>query len=148
MKKIITLLSFVLFISSVSFAQSDAAYEKSLKKMFKVSGSSETFSTVIKQMMGMMRAQHADIDNEIWSAFEKEMLDTSMDDLVVQLVPVYKKHLSIEDIKGIIAFYETPVGKKYAKKTPLITEGSMEVGQVWGMGIAQKIQEKLEEKGY
>jgi hypothetical protein len=48
----------------------------------------------------------------------------------------------------IIEFYQTPVGKKYAEKTPLIMQESMQVGQQWGMKIGQEFQNKLQEQGY
>jgi hypothetical protein len=79
---------------------------------------------------------------------EKEFLKTSLDDLVDMLVPVYSKHLTLDDLQKIIDFYQTPAGKKYAEKTPLIMQESMQIGQQWGMKIGQKFQEKLQEKGY
>ena len=71
-----------------------------------------------------------------------------MDELADMLAPVYEKHMTENDLKKIIEFYQTPVGKKYAEKTPLITQESMQVGQQWGMRIGQKVMERLKEKGY
>lgn len=48
------------------------------------------------------------------------------------LVPVYSRYLQIEDLKGLIKFYDSPLGKKYSKYTPFLTQQSMEVGQKWG----------------
>lgn len=96
----------------------------------------------------MVKQGNPNVPTTIWNDFEQEMLNTSLDDLVEMLVPVYQKHLSQEDLNSLIAFYQTPAGKKYAEKTPLIMQESMQVGQQWGMQIAQKIQQKLSEKGY
>lgn len=64
------------------------------------------------------------------------------------MLPIYQKHLTEADLHGIIAFYDTPVGKKFAEKTPLITLESMIAGQEWGLQIGQQVIDKLKNKGY
>ena len=39
--------------------------------------------------------------------------------------------------------YKTPIGKKIAQKTPLITQETMNVSMQWGMEFGNKIQEIL-----
>jgi hypothetical protein len=56
--------------------------------------------------------------------------------------------LSEADLKEIIKFYESSVGKKLAQKTPVITQESMQAGQQWGQVIAGKVMKKMQEKGY
>ena len=56
--------------------------------------------------------------------------------------------MTLEDLKEIIRFYQTPVGQKFAKSTPLIMQESMQIGQQWGMKLGLEITKKLEEKGY
>lgn len=79
---------------------------------------------------------------------KKEFDAASMDDLVERTVPIYQKHLTLEDIQGVIAFYRTPVGQKYAEKTPLINQESMQIGQQWGMEIGKEFAKRMTEKGY
>ena len=147
--KTITIISALFFITfGLSFGQTDTEFKAKLKSMFEVSGSEETYQTVIKQMISMYKQQFNNVPEETWDDLEKEFLKTSMDDLVDMLVPVYSRHLTLDDIQKIIEFYQTPVGKKYAEKTPLIMQESMQVGQQWGMKIGQEFQEKLQEEGY
>jgi len=75
-------------------------------------------------------------------------MKASIDELVEMLAPVYKKHLSEDDLDKIIQFYNTPVGKKLAEATPAITQESMQVGQQWGMKVGQIVADKLEKAGY
>lgn len=126
-------------------AQTNDEYTQTLKKMYDISGQSETFKVVIKQMMGAMKNQYPDLPSSFWSGLEKEFLSTSIDDLAGMLAPVYKKYLSVNDLQAIIAFYESPTGQKFAKSTPLITQESMEVGQKWGMKIGQEVAQKVME---
>jgi hypothetical protein len=148
MKKLITAISILLISTSSGFCQVGGDYKSTLKKMLDAAGTEETFKTAIKQMMGMLKQQNANVPDSVWSDFEKEFSMTSMDELVDMLAPVYQKHMTESDLSKIIEFYQTPVGKKYAEKTPLIMAESMQVGQQWGMRIGQKFQEKLKEKGY
>ena len=96
----------------------------------------------------MFKEQKSAVPDSVWTAFEVEFSKTSMDELVTMLVPVYQKHLTENDLQGMIEFYQTPVGKKYAQKTPLIMQESMQVGQQWGMKVGEAFDEKLRAKGY
>lgn len=148
MKKIFSTFAFVFIFSVSLFGQSNQEYKETLTKMFEVSGTEETYQAAIKQMFGMFKKQYSAVDSEIWTELEKEFKETSMGDLVELLVPVYEKHLDINDLNEIIKFYQTEAGKKFAGKTPLIMTESMQVGQKWGMKIGQDFAKKMEEKGY
>lgn len=129
------------------YSQPSSEYNSTLKKMFEVSGSEDVYKTVIKQVIGMFK-QNKNVPEEIWVSLEKEFLLTSLNDMVEMLTPVYEKHLNQTDLEKLIEFYQSPVGKKFADKTPLIMQESMQVGQQWGMKIGQDFQIKLKEKGY
>jgi hypothetical protein len=148
MKKL-TLLGIVLFIAAgQSFAQTNDSYKTTLKKLIQVSGTEGSFKAAIQQMFGMFRQQKSEVPATFWDACEAEFTGTSLDELIGMLTPVYQKHMTETDIKNIIAFYETPAGKKYAESTPAITQESMEVGQQWGMKVGQRVMEKLKANGY
>jgi len=146
MKRIVTIFIFLLTISTLSYGQADLKYSAKLKEMFILSGSEESYEAVVKQMFSMFKQQSPEVDTKIWDDLEKEFSTTSMDMLVEMLVPVYKKHLTLKDIKGLIRFYKKPLGKKFAKKTPLIMAESMQIGQEWGKKIGEEFFKKLEEK--
>ena len=147
MKKI-SILFVLLAIGSQSFAQSKTSYPSTLKKMLQVAGTEATFSVAIKQMIGMFKEQKSEVPDSVWNAFEAEFANTSLDELVAMLVPVYEKHLSEKDLQEMISFYQTPVGKKYAEKSPFIMQESMQVGQQWGMKVGAAFEEKLRAQGY
>lgn len=148
MKKIWLVSLVILSSYSLTFAQTDEAYKKALAKMFRASHSDQTFEAAIKQMFSMFREQMEEVPSEIWDDLENELGKTSINDLVEMLIPVYKKHLTIEDLNGLINFYESPAGRKYAEENPAIVQESMAVGQEWGKKIGADLAEKLKEKGY
>ena len=142
MKKMIAFL-FLSFVFTVSgYAQNNAEYSAALKKMFVVSGSNETYKMAIKQMISMYKAQST-LNQDKLKSMEEEMLKTSMKDLTDKLVPVYQKYMTLSDINEMIKFYESPVGKKFARNNPLITQESVKIGQEWGMKMAQELKSKL-----
>jgi hypothetical protein len=130
------------------FAQVTDDYKKSLRTMLTAGGTEETFKVAIVQMFGMFKDQRKDVPEEVWKSLEKEFLQTSLNDIIEMLAPVYQKHFTKEDLDKLTDFYHTPVGKKFAEKTPLIMQESMQVGQQWGMKIGERVMTTLKEKGY
>ena len=58
--------------------------------------------------------------------FEKHLV---FDSLKRELADIYLDMFTPEEIKDLIAFYETPLGKKIIEKTPELTLRSAQVGQ-------------------
>jgi hypothetical protein len=146
MKRIIVAFA-ILACAATASAQSDS-YNAALKKYMEASGSIGAFKSAITGMLGNFKSMNTSVPEEVWKEFETELLSTSVGDLVVMLAPVYEKHMTEADLNEIIKFYNSPVGKKLAEKTPAITQESMQAGQLWGQAVAQKVMQKLKEKGY
>lgn len=68
------------------------------------------------------------------------------------IIPVYAKHFSIDELDGLIAFYESPVGAKTVRVMPQTTREAMQIGQVWGQSllptIVERVKLRFEEKDY
>lgn len=73
-------------------------------------------------------------------------------DLAALAVPVYARHLSAEDIRGLLDFYRTPLGRRVVEKLPVIVEESVAVGQAMGEAAGQRVIDRLvrrlEARGY
>lgn len=148
MKKLLLVLTILIFSTVASQAQVTPEYRESLKKMFQLSGTGQAYQGAIKQMFGMLKQTKKEVPEAVWSEFEKEFANTSLDDLVDMIAPVYMKYLNLDDLKKITEFYLTPVGKKFAAAMPLMTQESMEIGQAWGQKIGSSFVEKLKARGY
>jgi len=57
---------------------------------------------------------------------------TRTDNVAASVIPIYRKYLSEEEIRELIAFYKTPVGSKYAKLAGTIQREGMEVNAKQG----------------
>jgi len=64
--------------------------------------------------------------------------------MVDKLHAIYHKHLTLKEINEFIAFYETPVGKKFLTIMPIISQEGMIAARDWGKELAPTIQQKLE----
>jgi len=144
MKKLLSILALMLLFTSMTYSQDDKEYSKAIKKMYVVMGTDSSFKTIIKQSISIYKARYPK-ENK-WNDVETELNNTSIDEFINMLTPVYKKYLSISDIEEITRFYQTPVGQKYISSLPAITQESMKTGQKLGEEIERKINKKLIEK--
>jgi uncharacterized protein len=61
-------------------------------------------------------------------------------------MPIYDRHFSGEEIKGLIKFYETPLGQKAVSELPQVSNELREAGKSWGEKVGhQAMQEVLAE---
>jgi hypothetical protein len=63
------------------------------------------------------------------------------------IAAVYDRHLSSEELRQLIAFYRTPVGRKVIAEMPVIVQESMQAGQTWGTQIGTSVAAQLANEG-
>jgi len=124
---------------------SSDAFSKDIFRLLELTGSAKIGIQVMSQMIASYKQAMPNVPDDFWTELMSEIDEKSLIDLII---PIYKKHYTPEDIKGIIAFYETPIGKKTISVLPKITEDSMLAGREWGLQIGAKVQDKLTKKGY
>jgi uncharacterized protein len=134
MKKIVLSFLFVL-VAHVGFAQ-DAAFKADVLKLIKASGSTVAMESAKGQIMAMIpESKHA--------AFSKDF-DATMPALYEKMAEIYMKEYTHADVKEMLKFYDSPVGKKMAEKAGVIYEASMLAGQEWGMGLQDMLMKYME----
>lgn len=131
MKK--ALLVLLLFVTAVIQAQDTSEFKKETIEFIKLTGSGAAFDNAIAQIGAMV----SDANKE---AYQKEA-NTTLDGLYDKLADLYMTEFTQSEIKELVAFYNTDLGKKLAEKQLSLTQKGMMLGQSWGMelqGIAQK----------
>ena len=77
---------------------------------------------------------------------------SAKDGLIDRVVPLYDKHYTHNEIRTLIRFYETPLGKKVTALRPQITKESMVVAEEWinflEPLLVQALAKRLEKEGY
>lgn len=69
-------------------------------------------------------AQMADVDQFADGLFK----NMPVDEMIDAMVPIYQKHLTKDDMDGILAFYASPVGQKLQREQPAMMQEAMQVG--------------------
>ena len=70
--------------------------------------------------------------------FEKFQAKADGQSLLELAIPLYDKNLSHEQIKGLIQFYQTPLGQKAVSVLPKLTAELQEEGRKWGENIGRQ----------
>ncbi len=100
---------------------------------------------ITQQMSESFKAAFPKTPNAVWNDLEKQL---TPNELLGKIEEVYDRHFTHEEIKGLIAFYETPLGKKLLTELPAVNQESLEAGQAWGRAMGEKYMKGLEAKGY
>lgn len=69
--------------------------------------------------------------------FEKFRAKLDRQKLISLAVPIYDKYFTHEDIKGLIQFYQTPLGRKSSKVMPQLTGELTEAGRKMGEEVGR-----------
>jgi hypothetical protein len=117
----------------------DAAKDASIRKLLDLTGASKLMSQTIGSMTSTMRplilsSLPAGEYRERLVDLFFERFQTKLDaaTLVNLIVPIYAKHLSRDEIEGLIQFYQTPLGQKTLSVLPQIMNESQLAGKEFG----------------
>lgn len=126
--------------SRVSAQDVSDAYKSQLYEMLTVSGSLEGAHQMVSQMLALVKQQQPGMPEEKLRQVEEVLNGKLVDRMVDLYAPIYAKYLTLDDLKQIVAFYQTPVGKKWGEATPKITLEGTKMGQQLGMELAKEWQ--------
>jgi hypothetical protein len=116
-----------------------------VRRLLEVSGAADIGNQVLTTLTASMRKAYPDVPDAVWNDLVAELRSV---DLVEMTIPIYRKYMTADDVRGLLAFHETPLGRKMLRVQPLIMRDSMEVGQKWGQQSTQRVLKRLQEKGY
>lgn len=118
MKKFILTFAF-LVVTQFGFSQAvDEAFKKDVLKVIERSGAGGQMASAKKQILAM-------IPEEKHAAFLIEF-DALLPKVYEASAKVYMEEYTKEDIKAMLAFYESPVGKKMAEKSEVVASKSQD----------------------
>jgi hypothetical protein len=109
-------------------------------------------SMISQQMLQMMKAQHPEVPEHsvdvVREVAEKEFGDAfdGPDGLQTKMIPLYAKYLTPEDVRGLIAFYQSPLGQKSLAVMPSLMKDAMTLGQQWAAEATPRVQEAIKKR--
>jgi len=134
MKKVFLSIAFVL-IAQMTMAQ-EANFKADVLKLISISGADGAMKVAKLKILNIIPENKKE-------NFSKEF-EASLPSMYEKMAKVYMEIYTPEDIKGMIAFYESPVGKKMSEKSGELTQKAMKAGQEWGKEL-QVIMEKYKD---
>ena len=72
--------------------------------------------------------------------FQKHFDPNSLNE---QIIPIYDKYLTTDDLKGLLEYYRSPLGQRMLKTLPELTRESQAAGFALGQKAAQETMEEL-----
>jgi hypothetical protein len=139
-------ISFSVFIliflsnSKASAQQEQSSFDKKVSILLNESYSDSTQLKMIKSVIAMNRKIITNLPDTYWQKLETKMLASLHNDLVAEMTRLYKENLAEEDIDALIAFNNTPTGKKFKLMQPLLASSINEFAQKFGKKIALEIK--------
>ncbi|MDR0304913.1 MAG: DUF2059 domain-containing protein [Chitinispirillales bacterium] len=115
-----------------------------LMKLMNVEGSMLQFLEIgIKMGIDQIEAECEGFPSEEY--YKRIMQKVNMGILLNQMMSIYSRYYTREEIAGLIAFYETPVGAKQIKEIPAILQEIIVANQIWVERIAENINNEFGE---
>jgi len=145
-------------LAGTSLAQGpDPARVAAAKQMMEAAGAARQFDEamplIASQMSQSFMRLAPEKGNEIAEVFLQLMprFLAKKGILLGQIAGLYATELTLEELNGIVAFYKSPVGAKFAAVQPGIMRQSMALGQRWGQQIGieldAEVRQELKKRG-
>ncbi|MBI3258921.1 MAG: DUF2059 domain-containing protein [Ignavibacteriae bacterium] len=124
--------------------ESDAkeAKQQDILRLLTLNGTTAFGSKVFDEQINAIKSTYPELSEDFWS---KIMKDISPLNMAIKAIPAYDKRYSTSEIKELIKFFESPIGKKYASNGGDINAEVMNAWKNWGAEFAKTIGERLKE---
>ena len=142
MKKTVFVVLLFIGICAIAYGQTK---NDDILRLIRISGTSEIMVQTIDVMIPQFQQLVPDVPKIFWDRFRENL---NIEYIINALVPVYDRHFTHDEIVSLIAFYESPTGRRLVEVTPAINLESMAIGQRWGEQLGQDIVDALIKEGY
>jgi hypothetical protein len=108
----------------------------------------QILATMAKQITGAIVKKHPSKEKQIRRLMDEIFgeMDAKRNEMNKKIASVYAKHFTVDEMKTLLAFRQTPLGRKMEVKMPVIMQEAMRVGQLWGRDIALDIMRRFMEE--
>lgn len=128
----------------------DPAKEADIRKLLDLAGTRDVAVRTLDQMSSTLRPvlensmppgdYRAKLIDLFFAKFKSKADAQHIVDLAV---PIYDKHFSHEEIKGLMQFYQTPLGHKTLTELPSLLSELRDAGEKWGQAVGRESMEEV-----
>ncbi len=121
--------------------------EADLRRLLELVLPRDRINQSLNEVIGAMKTVMPQVPEKVWQEVVGEIrLDS---ETVLRLyLPIYDAYYSADEVKQLISFYETALGRKALRNAPLIEAEATLQGEAVGRELLKRITEKLRAKGY
>jgi hypothetical protein len=133
------------FIGTAGAQQPVAAQVQVAREIVVASGASRSFDPIVpgilQQAVALYVQQNPDLQKQLLEAAQaiKPEFDKRLPELVDIIARIYASRFTEAELKEILAFYRSPIGKKYVATQPGVLEESFRLAQAWGNKLSEEI---------
>ncbi len=140
---------FIFLIAGIFTQAQDSSYENDIKQFIEINGTMGQYRVAVDQLVTLLKEQYvnANVSDAVWDESQVIAVN-SLTGLSDDLVVVYKKYFSHEEIKELNTLYEKKVAQKFINNVSNITAASQDPSIVWSRSLYNKLTDLLHQKGY
>lgn len=142
-----TSLTSILPASAQNSDQTDE-YKTLLKKIMTLSGSSASSEAIMSQFMSSMKNGPFQQDEAYWKDFAAKWTRKIEDKVMEVYAPIYQQHMTLDELKKVVAFYESPAGRKLGETAAAVATESMPMIQQLSMEMVQEMMPVVSKKEF
>jgi hypothetical protein len=130
----------------------DAAAIATAKQVLSVTGATTLFNPliagVVEQARIMYMQQNPGLGKDLSEISGKMRTDLQprFAELVDRMANLYADAFTQQELKDILAFYQSPTGKKLLDQQPKLVDGSMGFAQDWANKLSEEVMAKMREE--
>jgi len=89
----------------------------------------------------MLKRDRADIPDDVIAKFMVEFraeMQKGLPQLIEMYARVYAQRFTLAELQETVKFYESPLGKKFIRETPLILKETLPLAEQWGQKVGEQ----------
>jgi hypothetical protein len=149
-KRLATFAIALALLTPAAYAQQpSAAALSTAKEIVSATGATSLFtpliSGVIEQAKLLLLQQNPNLSKDLTEISNKMRTDLAprFDELGNEMGRLYATRFSELELKDLLVFYKSPLGKKVLVEQPLIVDGSLKFAQTWANTLSDEVVAKM-----
>jgi uncharacterized protein len=140
------LLAVSLVLNSGVVVADEKSHRQAAEDLLKATNTEKAIETVMDQMLAISIPQNPQLApyQDVMKKFLSKYF--SLESLQEELMTIYTAEFTEEELKQIVAFYQTPVGKKAIEKLPQLTAKAGQLGVARVQANQAELQQMIEEE--
>lgn len=129
---------------------SKAAAVRELMELMRAAELADQFGQAMtQQLYQVLKTTRPELPPEAFEIVREEVgrqLAEDRDKLLGQMAAIYEKNFAEQEMRDLIAFYQSDLGRRTMAVIPQIIQESMGLGKSWGQAVGPKLMARLEER--